>query len=45
VAHADADGQLSAVVCLNWPRAFVQSRRLLDQRASAAQARELLAAL
>jgi phthalate 3,4-dioxygenase ferredoxin reductase subunit len=45
VAHADADGQLCAVVCLNWPRAFVQCRRLLDERASAVRARELLAAL
>jgi phthalate 3,4-dioxygenase ferredoxin reductase subunit len=45
VVHADADGRLCAVVCLNWPRAFVRCRRLLDERASAAQARDLLAAL
>jgi hypothetical protein len=45
VVHADAAGRLCAVVCLNWPRAFVRCRRLLDERASAAQARELLAAL
>jgi len=45
VAHADAAGQLCAVVCLNWPRAFLQCRRLLDERASAVRARDLLAAL
>ena len=45
VVHADAAGRLCAVVCLNWPRAFVRSRRLLDERTTAAQARELLAAL
>ena len=45
VLHADAAGRLCAVVCLNWPRAFVQCRRLLDERAPAARARELLAAL
>jgi phthalate 3,4-dioxygenase ferredoxin reductase subunit len=45
VLHADAAGRLCAVVCLNWPRAFLQSRRLLDERAPAARARELLAGL
>ncbi len=45
VVHADAAGRLCAVVCLNWPRAFVRCRRLLDERASAVQARDLLAAL
>ena len=45
VLHADAAGRLCAVVCLNWPRAFVQCRRLLDERAPAARARELLAGL
>jgi phthalate 3,4-dioxygenase ferredoxin reductase subunit len=42
VLHADATGRLCAAVCLNWPKAFVQCRRLLDERALAAQARELL---
>ena len=42
VLHADATGRLCAAVCLNWPKAFVQCRRLLDERAPAAQARELL---
>ena len=42
-AHIFALGD--AVVSLNWPRAFVQGRRLLDQRATAEQARELLSAL
>jgi phthalate 3,4-dioxygenase ferredoxin reductase subunit len=42
VLHADATGRLCAAVCLNWPKAFVQCRRLLDERASAAQARDLL---
>jgi phthalate 3,4-dioxygenase ferredoxin reductase subunit len=42
VLHADSAGLLCAVVCLNWPRAFVQCRRLLDERAPAARARELL---
>src|SRR5580704_17706670 len=42
VLHADAAGRLCAAVCLNWPKAFVQCRRLLDERASAAQARDLL---
>jgi phthalate 3,4-dioxygenase ferredoxin reductase component len=42
VLHADAAGRLCAAVCLNWPKAFVQCRRLLDERAPAAQARELL---
>lgn len=45
VLHADATGRLCAVVCLNWPRAFVRCRRLLDERAPAAQAKELLASL
>jgi phthalate 3,4-dioxygenase ferredoxin reductase component len=45
VLHADAAGRLCAAVCLNWPRAFVQCRRLLEERATAARARELLAAL
>jgi phthalate 3,4-dioxygenase ferredoxin reductase subunit len=45
VLHADAAGRLCAVVCLNWPRAFVQCRRLLDERAPAARARELLVGL
>ena len=43
--QADAAGRLCAVVCLNWPRAFVQCRRVLDERAPAAQARELLEGL
>jgi NADPH-dependent 2,4-dienoyl-CoA reductase/sulfur reductase-like enzyme len=42
VLHADAAGGLCAAVCLNWPKAFVQCRRLLDERAPAAQAREVL---
>jgi phthalate 3,4-dioxygenase ferredoxin reductase subunit len=42
VLHADATGRLCAAVCLNWPKAFVQCRRLLDERAPAAQARDLL---
>ena len=42
VLHADATGRLCAAVCLNWPKAFVQCRRLLDERASAAQARQAL---
>jgi hypothetical protein len=41
VLHADAAGRLCAVVCLNWPRAFVQCRRLLDERTPAKRAREL----
>ena len=45
VVHADAAGRLCAAVSLNWPRAFMQCRRLLDQRAPAARARDLLAAL
>jgi hypothetical protein len=45
VLHADAAGRLCAAVCLNWPKAFVQCRRLLDERAPAAQARELLSGL
>ena len=45
VVHADAAGRLCAAVSLNWPRAFMQCRRLLEQRAPAARARELLAAL
>ena len=45
VLNADATGRLCAVVCLNWPRAFVRCRRLLDERAPAAQARELVAGL
>ena len=45
VLHADATGRLCAAVCLNWPKAFVQCRRLLDERASAAQARDLLSGL
>jgi hypothetical protein len=45
VLHADAAGRLCAVVCLNWPRAFVRCRRLLDERAPATRARELLDAL
>jgi len=43
--QADAAGRLCAVVCLNWPRAFVQCRRVLDERAPAAQARELIEGL
>jgi phthalate 3,4-dioxygenase ferredoxin reductase component len=42
VLHADETGRLCAAVCLNWPKAFVQCRRLLDERAPAAQARDLL---
>jgi phthalate 3,4-dioxygenase ferredoxin reductase subunit len=42
VLHADATGRLCAAVCLNWPKAFVQCRRLLDERAPAAQARQVL---
>ena len=42
VVHADATGRLCGAVCLNWPKAFVHCRRLLDERAPAAQARELL---
>jgi phthalate 3,4-dioxygenase ferredoxin reductase subunit len=42
VLYADAGGRLCAAVCLNWPKAFVQCRRLLDERAPAAQAGELL---
>jgi phthalate 3,4-dioxygenase ferredoxin reductase subunit len=43
VLHADAAGRLCAVVSLNWPRAFVQGRRLLAEGVPAARARELLA--
>ena len=42
VLYADATGRLCAAVCLNWPKAFVQCRRLLDERAPAVQARDLL---
>ena len=42
VLHADATGRLCAAVCLNWPKAFVRCRRLLDERAPAAQARQVL---
>jgi phthalate 3,4-dioxygenase ferredoxin reductase subunit len=42
VLHEDAAGQLCGAVCLNWPKAFVQCRRLLDERAPVARARELL---
>ncbi len=42
VLHGDAAGRLCAAVCLNWPKAFVQCRRLLDERAPVARARELL---
>jgi phthalate 3,4-dioxygenase ferredoxin reductase component len=45
VLHADATGRLCGAVCLNWPRAFVQCRRLLDERVPATQARELLGGL
>ena len=45
VLHADATGRLCAAVCLNWPKAFVRCRRLLDERAPAASARELLSEL
>jgi phthalate 3,4-dioxygenase ferredoxin reductase subunit len=45
VLQADAAGRLCAVVCLNWPRAFVQCRRLLDERAPALRAKELLQGL
>jgi phthalate 3,4-dioxygenase ferredoxin reductase component len=45
VVHADAAGRLCAAVSLNWPRAFMQCRRLLEERAPATRARELLAAL
>jgi len=45
VLHADAAGRLCAVVCLNWPRANAACRRLLDERAPAARARDLLAGL
>ena len=44
VLHEDAAGQLCGAVCLNWPKAFVQCRRLLDERAPVARARELLGA-
>jgi len=44
VLHGDAAGRLCGAVCLNWPKAFVQCRRLLDERAPVAQARELLGA-
>jgi NADPH-dependent 2,4-dienoyl-CoA reductase/sulfur reductase-like enzyme len=42
VLHEDGAGRLCGAVCLNWPKAFVQCRRLLDARAPAARARELL---
>jgi hypothetical protein len=45
VLHADVAGRLCVAVCLNWPKAFVQCRRLLDERVPAAQARELLGRL
>ena len=45
VLHADAVGRLCAAVCLNWPKAFLQCRRLLDEREPAARAREMVAAL
>ena len=40
--YADAAGRLCAAVCLNWPRAFMQCRRLLAEHAPVARARELL---
>jgi phthalate 3,4-dioxygenase ferredoxin reductase subunit len=42
VLHEDAAGRLCGTVCLNWPKAFVQCRRLVDERAPVARARELL---
>jgi phthalate 3,4-dioxygenase ferredoxin reductase component len=42
VLHADAAGRLCAAVCLNWPRANAACRRLLDEGAPAARAREVL---
>jgi len=42
VLHEDAAGRLCGAVCLNWPKAFVRCRRLLDERAPVARARELL---
>ena len=42
VLHEGAAGRLCGAVCLNWPKAFVQCRRLLDERAPVARARELL---
>ena len=42
VLHGDAAGRLCGTVCLNWPKAFVQCRRLVDERAPVARARELL---
>jgi len=42
VLHGDAAGRLCGAVCLNWPKAFVQCRRLVDERAPVARARELL---
>jgi phthalate 3,4-dioxygenase ferredoxin reductase component len=45
VLHADATGRLCAAVCLNWPKAFLQCRRLLDEQAPAVQARELVGGL
>jgi NADPH-dependent 2,4-dienoyl-CoA reductase/sulfur reductase-like enzyme len=42
VLHEDAAGRLCGAVCLNWPKAFVQCRRLLDERVPVARARELL---
>jgi NADPH-dependent 2,4-dienoyl-CoA reductase/sulfur reductase-like enzyme len=44
VLHGDAAGRLCGAVCLNWPKAFVQCRRLVDERAPVAQARDLLGA-
>jgi phthalate 3,4-dioxygenase ferredoxin reductase subunit len=44
VLHGDAAGRLCGAVCLNWPKAFVQCRRLVDERAPVARARELLGA-
>ena len=44
VLHGDAAGRLCGTVCLNWPKAFVQCRRLVDERAPVARARELLGA-
>jgi phthalate 3,4-dioxygenase ferredoxin reductase component len=45
--HADSGMYLlrTLAACLNWPKAFVQCRRLLDERVPAAHARELLGRL
>jgi hypothetical protein len=43
--HADAREQVCAVVSVNWPRAFVQCRRMLAGQASMNDTAELVRSL